>query len=66
MDRIRWICSLDDLLDLFSLVEEDVASGLLGSATGRQVPIGPAWKQGGEAQAVGRNSLEEVPIEVNF
>lgn len=57
---------MDDLLDFFSLVEENVASGLLGSAAGRKVDVCPAWKQGGEAQALGTNSLEEVPIEVNF
>lgn len=44
MERIRWSCSLDGLLDLLSSVEEDAESGVLGSATGREVPVGPTWK----------------------
>lgn len=52
-------------MDLFSLVEEDVASGFLGSAAGKEVPGGPAWKWG-EERAVGRASLKEVPMEVKF
>lgn len=63
---IGHICSLDGLLALLSLVEEDVASGLPGSAAGRGVLVGPAWKSGGEAWAVERDSLEEVPIEASF
>lgn len=46
MDGIRWTCS-DGLLKLLPSVEEDVANGILD----------PTWKQGGQAQAVGKRQF---------